>query len=118
MYYTACSLLAILKNSCSKLHCQTGFDFIPLLYEIRCDEVKRYHSVSDAMSLAYACRGKPRAFFSVVEGSDDGKSLVVRFQAPLSSKYGTEKTVMARFWPWLSGKSPQVVPYSFGSGMG
>ena len=44
---------------------------------IRCDEVKRYHSVSDAMSLAYACRGKPRAFFSVVEGSDDGKSLVV-----------------------------------------
>ena len=60
--------------------------------------------------------GTPRALFSVVEGSDDGKSLVVRFQAPLSSKYGTEKTVMARFWPWLSGKSPQVVLSWLGSG--
>jgi len=25
---------------------------------------------------------------------------------PLSSDYGTSKTVRARFWPWLSGKSP------------
>ena len=35
------------------------------------------------------------------------------------SKYGTYKTVKARFRPWLSGKSPQtleVVPSSLGSG--
>ena len=25
---------------------------------------------------------------------------------PLSSKIGTYETVKARFWPWLSGKSP------------
>ena len=25
---------------------------------------------------------------------------------PLPSEYGTHKTVNARFWPWLSGKSP------------
>ena len=30
-YYTACSLLVILQNSFSKLHCQKGFDFI-LIY--------------------------------------------------------------------------------------
>ena len=27
-------------------------------------------------------------------------------QKPLSSEYGTCKTVKARFWLWLSGKSP------------
>jgi hypothetical protein len=26
--------------------------------------------------------------------------------APLSSEPGIYKTVEARFWPWLSGKSP------------
>ena len=25
----------------------------------------------------------------------------------LSSEYGTHKTVTVRFWPWLSGESPQ-----------
>ena len=28
---------------------------------------------------------------------------------PLSSKHGTLKTIEARFWPWLSGKSPQTL---------
>jgi hypothetical protein len=33
----------------------------------RCAEVKRYHSVADAMALAYACRGRPRAFHTAVQ---------------------------------------------------
>ena len=28
---------------------------------------------------------------------------------PLSSEHGTHKTVKARFWSWLSGKSPQLL---------
>ena len=28
VYYTACSLHVILKNSCSKRHCRKGFDLI------------------------------------------------------------------------------------------
>ena len=28
---------------------------------------------------------------------------------PLSSEYGTYKTVKARFWPWLSEKSPEIL---------
>ena len=31
--YTACSLLVILKNLCSKLHSQKGFDFILVSYK-------------------------------------------------------------------------------------
>ena len=34
VYYTACSLLVILKNSCSKLHCQKGFYLNPFSYKI------------------------------------------------------------------------------------
>ena len=34
-------------------------------------------------------------------------------EVPLSSEYGTYKTAKARFWPWLSGTSPQKhVSYS------
>ena len=34
VHCTACSLLVILKNSCSKLHCQKGFDAILFSYQI------------------------------------------------------------------------------------
>ena len=33
VYYTAFSLPVILKNSCSKLHCQKGFDLVPFSYQ-------------------------------------------------------------------------------------
>ena len=29
-----------------------------------------------------------------------------RLRIPLSSECGTSKTAKARFWPWISGKSP------------
>ena len=32
IYYTACSLLVILNNSCSKIHCQKGFNLILTSY--------------------------------------------------------------------------------------
>ena len=56
-----------------------------------------------------------------------GLILSTRFHRPaqvtltpstLWSECGTHKTVKARFWPWLSGKSPcffKVVPSSLGS---
>ena len=34
VYYTACSLLVTLQNSCSKLHCQKGFSLILFSYKI------------------------------------------------------------------------------------
>ena len=34
VYYTVCSLLVILKNPCSKLHYQRGFDLNPFSYKI------------------------------------------------------------------------------------
>jgi hypothetical protein len=33
-YYTACYLLVMFKNSCSKLHCQTGFNLVLFSYRI------------------------------------------------------------------------------------
>ena len=36
----------------------------------RCDELSRYHSVVDSMSLAYTCRNAPRVFTCRVEGSE------------------------------------------------
>jgi len=44
---------------------------------LRCGEIKRYHSVVDAMSLGYACRGTPRYFSCKVEASEDGRSLMI-----------------------------------------
>ena len=44
---------------------------------LRCSEIKRYHSVVDAMSLGYACRGTPRYYSCRVEGSEDGRSLMI-----------------------------------------
>ena len=35
VYYTACSSPVMLKNSCSKLHCQKGFDLIAFSYKYR-----------------------------------------------------------------------------------
>ena len=35
VYSTACSLLVILKNLCSKLHRQKGFNFIIILFKIK-----------------------------------------------------------------------------------
>ena len=40
-YYTACSLLVILKNSRSKLDCQQGFNLNPFSYKIRANKSKR-----------------------------------------------------------------------------
>ena len=45
-----------------------------------------------------------------------GDGITLRY-VPLSSKYGTYKTVKARFWPWISVlKTCEVVPSSSGSG--
>jgi len=38
VYYAACFLLVILKNSCSKLHSQTGFNVILFSYQIAGDK--------------------------------------------------------------------------------
>ena len=35
VYYTACFLLVISKKTCSKLHCQKGFNRIPVSHKIR-----------------------------------------------------------------------------------
>ena len=34
IYYAACSFLVTLKNSCSKLYCQKGFNSVPFSYKI------------------------------------------------------------------------------------
>ena len=56
-------------------------------------------------------RKRPDAF-----GTDQVPSTLSESGA--SSEFGTCKTVKARFWPWLSGKSPYNGPSSLGSGPG
>ena len=51
VYYTACSLLVILKNSCSKVHCQKGFNLIFYSYEIR--RKRRWEQTSSSRSMSY-----------------------------------------------------------------
>ena len=63
-----------------------------------------YEQVTAAMfkTLAFAAETFLFSYIglSAVTVSQDASVL------PLSSEYGTYKTVNARFWPWLSGKSP------------
>ena len=40
---------------------------------------------------------------------EKGSRMLPRSGNPLSSEYGTYKTVEDRLWPWLSGKSPYNV---------
>jgi len=42
-------------------------------------------------------------------GGSAPEGVPVCFLTPLSSGCGTYKTVTARFWPWLEGKSPENV---------
>ena len=50
VYYTACSLLVILKNSCSALHRQKDFNLILLSYKIEVRDLKaRVQRLSGSM---------------------------------------------------------------------
>ena len=49
VHYTACSLLAILKNSFSKLHYQKGFNLIPCSHKITLPSMKLREAKKKAM---------------------------------------------------------------------
>ena len=62
----------------------SGEDSVPALdaaavdaLNARCSVVKRFHSVVDAMTLGYACRGSPRYFTCRVEAAADGRTLII-----------------------------------------
>jgi len=80
VYDTACSLLVILKNSCSKLHCQ------------RVLSLKASHT----KSLPSGRLGEGRSDFS---SNAAGCLRGLRGGQPLSSECGTHSAVRAKVWP-------------------
>ena len=66
--------------------------------------------IRSSVPLGPYSRPMPRALWCSYgggAGSYEREEGVRRWDTPLSSEYGTCKTVKARFWPWPSGQSPQ-----------
>ena len=62
-------------------------------------------SVSLTLSLALPLSRSPEVPLNTAPRQDREVGLNTRGE-PLSSKYSTHKTVKARFWPWLAGRTP------------
>ena len=62
VYYTACSLLVISKNSCSKLHCQKGLDLVLFSHRITVNlhnQLKRSNLRNEHRGLRGKHQGRP-----------------------------------------------------------